>query len=135
MARIHVYRTYRWIDKDPIIGAVKTVVQDEKLKYSMVHDISGVSSTTLHNWFDGDTRKPQNATVTAVTSALGYVRHDRLNRDGTVIIGFEKARDLNWNKEIEKQADFMLQQAGKTKAGQQRKKRRRRAKKNGAGPP
>lgn len=118
MARIHLYRTYRWIDKDPIIDAVKTVVQGEKLKNDMVHEISGVATTTLNNWFRGDTRKPQNATVTAVTSALGYVRHDQLNPDGSVAVGFEKARKLDWKEEAAKQAAFLLQQnsGGKKKS-------------------
>jgi hypothetical protein len=108
MPRVHLYRTYNWIDKDPIIDAVRTVVQDEKLKSSAVHNISGVSATTLESWFSGHVRKPQNATLTAVTSALGYVRRDRLNGDGTVTVAFEKARALNWSKEIEKQAGFVL---------------------------
>lgn len=126
MARINIYRTYRWIDKDPIIDAVRTVVEDEKLKTSAVHNISGVATATLENWFNGDTRKPQNATLTAVTSALGYVRHDRLNRDGSVAVAFEKARDLDWRKEIEKQADFMLEQ------GKKKPKKRAKKKTNGA---
>jgi hypothetical protein len=108
MPRVHLYRTYRWIDKDPVIDAVRTVVNDEKLKSNAVHEISGVATATLDNWFNGHTRKPQNVTVTAVTSALGYVRHDRLKPDGTIAVAFEKARDLDWGKEIEKQADFIL---------------------------
>ena len=126
MARIHLYRTYRWIDKDPVIDAVRTVVQDEKLKNNMVHEISGVAAATLDNWFNGETRKPQNVTVTAVTSALGYVRHDRLNSDGTVSVAFEKARNLDWAKEIEKQASFVL------KHGTTKQKKRARKKKNGS---
>lgn len=127
MARINIYRTYRWIDKDPIIDAVRTVCQDAGLKEHAVHQISGVASATLKNWFDGETRKPQNATLTAVTSALGYVRHDRLNRDGSVAVAYEKARDLDWKKEIEKQADFLLEQ-GKKKP----KKKAAKKKTNGA---
>jgi len=123
MARVQIYRTYRWIDKDPIIDAVRTVVKsEEKLKNSMVHQISGVATATLDNWFDGSTRKPQNSTVTAVTSALGYLRQDSFNRDGTVSIGFVKGRALDYNKEIEKQADWLLKQGVKPK-----KKRRKKA--------
>ena len=126
MARVQIYRTYRWIDKDPIIDAVRTVVKaGEKLKNNMVHDISGVSATTLDNWFEGATRRPQNSTVTAVTSALGYVRRDSFNPDGTVAIRFVKRRNLNYQDEIEKQADFLLKQGGKPK------KKRRKKKSNG----
>lgn len=128
MARVQIYRTYRWIDKDPIIDAVRTVVKsEEKLKNNMVHEISGVSTTTLDNWFDGSTRRPQNSTITAVTSALGYVRQDTFNRDGTVSIGFVKGRALDYQKEIEKQADWLLKQGVKPK------KKRRKKKSNGHG--
>lgn len=121
MARLTIYRTYRWIDKDPIIDAVRTVCQDERLKSGKVHQISGVATATLDNWFNGTTRKPQNSTVTAVTSSLGYVRHDRLKDDGTVEVAFEKSRDLNYQKEIEKQADWIIKHASKTKRRRKRK--------------
>jgi len=124
MARVQIYRTYRWIDKDPIIDAVRTVVKsEEKLKNSIVHQISGVATATLDNWFDGSTRKPQNSTITAVTSALGYVRQDTFNRDGTVSIGFVKGRALDYNKEIEKQADWLLNQGVKPKKKRRKKKK------------
>jgi hypothetical protein len=126
MARVHLYRTYRWIDKDPIIGAVKTIVQDEKLKNNAVHEITGIATATLDGWFNGGTRKPQNVTVTAVASGLGYVRRDRLLPDGTVEVGFEKARKLDWKEEAEKQTKFMLKYNPK-------KKRKAKRKKNGAG--
>lgn len=122
MARIHLYRTYRWIDKDSVIDAVRTVVQDERLKNSQVHAISGVAAATLDSWFSGGTRKPQNATLTAVTSALGYVRRDRMNADGTVTPAYEKARALDWDKEITKQANFVLKH-GTTKQKKQAKKK------------
>ena len=127
MARVHLYRTYRWIDKDPIIGAVKTIVQDEKLKNNAVHEITGIATATLDGWFNGGTRKPQNVTVTAVASGLGYVRRDTLNPDGSVNLGFEKARKLDWKEEAAKQASFLL------KYGTKKKKRKAKRKKNGAG--
>jgi uncharacterized membrane protein len=103
MAKVHIYRTYRWIDKDPIIDAVRTVVKtDEKMNNNMVHEISGVASATLDNWFNGSTRRPQNSTVTAVTSALGYVRQDAFNPDGTVAVGFVKKRKLNYKQGVKK---------------------------------
>jgi hypothetical protein len=123
MARVHLYRTYRWIDKDPAIDAIRTVVQGEKLKANAVHEISGVATGTLEGWFSGGTRKPHNSTLTAVSSALGYVRHDHLNADGSVVVAFEKARDLNWGKEIAKQADFVLKY-GTTKQKQIVKRKR-----------
>lgn len=133
MTRVHIYRTYRWIDKDPIIDAVKTVIRDEKLKNKAVHEITGVGAGTLDNWFNGGTRQPKNATVTAVTSGLGYVRHDKLNPDGTVQISFEKARALDWRTEIEKQADFMLKY-GTAKQKKALARKRKKVPSNGAAP-
>lgn len=119
------YRNYSFTDKDPIIDAVRSVVKDEKLKIGTVHQITGVAATTIDNWFNGETRKPQNATVTQVTAALGYVRRDDLDRHGRVVVGFAKARRLDYRDEIEKQADWLLNHSDKRK-----KKRRRR---NGRG--
>jgi hypothetical protein len=62
--------------------------------------------------FSGGTRRPQNATVAQVTAALGYVRRDELRGNGTVIIGFVKARDLNYQREIEKQATWLMRHRG-----------------------
>ena len=122
MARVTIYRTFRWIDKDPTIDAIRSAVQAEKLNPNQVKDLSGVAAGTVNNWFNGGTRRPQNATLTAVSSAIGYVRHDRLNRDGTVEVAYEKARDLNWRDEIEKQADWLLKHGPKRKARAKRKK-------------
>lgn len=113
MAKVHIYRTYRFIDKDPVIDAIRTVVQKEHLKNSAVHSISGVATATLNNWFDGATRKPQNSTISAVTSALGYVRRDDIDERGNLVIGYRKARDLNYKDEIEKQADWLIKHAVK----------------------
>ena len=91
-----LYRSYSFKNKDPVIDRVRTIVADEGLKYGEIHLISGVSATTLKNWFEGETRKPQYATIAAVTSSLGYkqefVRSKKVNFDAEL----EKAR-----KEIE----------------------------------
>jgi hypothetical protein len=97
--------------------------QDERLNNSQVATLSGVSPATMANICDGDTRKPQNATTTAISSALGYVRHDRLRKDGTVEIAFEKARSYDWRDEIERAADWMLKNDPATQ--------KRKAKRNG----
>jgi hypothetical protein len=126
MARTYIYRSYRFIDKDPVIDAVRTVVQQERLKNSAVHAVSGVATATLDNWFDGPTRQPQNSTVTAVTAALGYARHDEITADGRVVVGFRKRRKLDWKEEALKQADWVIKHA-------QPKKKRAKKKSNGHG--
>lgn len=76
MANVRLYRTYRFIDKDPVIDEMRTLLQDEGLikKLDLVHQLSGVSTSTLENWFNGDTVSPQNRTVSAVATSLGYKR-------------------------------------------------------------
>src|ERR1700739_1300112 len=71
---IRVYRTYNYIDKNPVIDKVRTLVQDQGLikKLGIVHEISGVATTTLDNWFNGTTRNPQHGTICAVVTSLGY---------------------------------------------------------------
>lgn len=118
MAKINIYRTYRFIDKDPIIDALRTVVRDgEHLNDHRASVITGVSATTFHNWFEGGTRCPQNASATAAASALGYVRRDELRKDGSVSVGFVKARATSeeYRNEIKAQADWLLKQGKRKK--------------------
>lgn len=129
MARSYLYRNYRFIDKDPICDALRTVIRSqEHLKNHHVHQITGVAAQTIDGWLDGATRRPQNATVCQVTSALGYVRRDELRADGTVVIGFVKDKDYDYEKEIEKQTQFFLKHHPNAK----KKKSKARKKKNGA---
>jgi hypothetical protein len=81
---------YRFIDKDPVVDEIRTLVQDEGLikKLELVHQLSGVSTTTIDNWFNGETKSPQNRTIMAVVTSLGY-KHS-----------FVKERDLNIEKEL-----------------------------------
>lgn len=105
MAQLSVYRTYRYIDKDPVIDKVRTLVQDEGLfkKLSIVHQLSGVSTSTLENWFHGDTRSPQNRTVCAVITALGYEH------------SFVKSRQIEIEKELQIAARWLARQNDKAK--------------------
>ena len=66
------YKSYSFIDKDPIIDEVRTMVNDSGANYKWIEDHSGVTSNTLHAWFNGKTKKPQAATLNAVARALGY---------------------------------------------------------------
>jgi hypothetical protein len=66
------YKSYSFIDKDPIIDEVRTMVNDSGVNYAWIEEHSGVTAATLRNWFGGPTRKPQAATLNAVARALGY---------------------------------------------------------------
>ena len=72
MVKGFTYKSYNFTEKDPIIDEVRTVFQDAGVTKQWVEDNSGVTSTTLHAWFDGKTRKPQAATINAVLRALGH---------------------------------------------------------------
>lgn len=72
MAKGFTYKSYNFVEKDPIIDEVRTVFQDSGHTKQWVEDESGVTSTTLHAWFEGKTRKPQAATINAVLRCLGW---------------------------------------------------------------
>jgi transcriptional regulator with XRE-family HTH domain len=69
--RTPLYRTYSFLDKDPIIDIMRTLAQDSPYSNAQISDASGVSKATLSNWFNGVTRKPQYCTIAAVAGALG----------------------------------------------------------------
>lgn len=66
------YKSYVFVDKDPIIDEVRTLIDTSGTNYSWIEEHSGVTAVTLRAWFYGKTRKPQAATVNAVARALGY---------------------------------------------------------------
>ena len=123
--QVKIYRTYRFLDKDPAIDAMRTILKDEGLKESQAATISGLAAGTLTGWFYKDTKNPRNSSITAFTSSLGYVRRDRLNKDGQVEVAYVRARQLNWEAEKEKAIEFAEKQ------NSTRPKRRRKKKKNG----
>jgi hypothetical protein len=100
MADLRVLRTYRYIDKNPVIDKMRTVLQDEGLfkKLNLVHELSGISASCLHGLFHGDTRNPQHRTVAGVMSALGYEEQ------------FIKTKDLDIEKERKAAADWFAKQ-------------------------
>lgn len=83
------YRSYQFVDKDPVIDALRTAVSEAKVKYSTLSAESGVSATTLHNWFHGNTRRPQFATTAATARALGMkgIMFNRLGHPYFVVDG------------------------------------------------
>jgi hypothetical protein len=69
MAGFVKYRTYSFVDKDPIIDKVRTAVKESGMSKTSISVKSGVSTSCMHNWFDGATRRPQFASVNAVLRA------------------------------------------------------------------
>ncbi len=65
------YKSYLFREKDPIIDAMRTAFSDSGKTVAQASNESGVSKTTISNWFHGKTRKPQFCTVSAFVSAVG----------------------------------------------------------------
>lgn len=72
MSTLKLYKSYSFKDKDPVIDIVRTMVEDEGKSYREIAMGSGVSHTTLNNWFNGKTKRPQYATIMAVARSMGY---------------------------------------------------------------
>lgn len=68
--RRDAYKSYNFIDKDPIIHEVWDIVKGTSFQY--IEDESGVSVSCLMAWFYGNTKRPQAATVRAVIRSVGY---------------------------------------------------------------
>ena len=77
---VQTYVTYRFRDKDPMIDQLRTACQEaypggdrhRKIDYADISEKSGVSVSTLYNWFEGETRRPQFASMCAVARACDY---------------------------------------------------------------
>jgi DNA-binding phage protein len=73
------YKTYNFVDKDPVIDELRTIIQDtaalkgvsENRMWDTIADDIGMSRGTLWKWFVGDTCYPRHAGVKAVARALG----------------------------------------------------------------
>lgn len=66
-----IYPSYLFVDHDPILDQVDTLIADSGMKLSAVAGRSHVSDGTLINWRLRKTKRPQFATVKAVVTALG----------------------------------------------------------------
>lgn len=75
-----IYKSYVFRNKDPEIDVMRTLVQDHfggKLSSKQLREIEeagGPSTGTMHSWFFGTTKRPQNATLEAAGRAMGYRR-------------------------------------------------------------
>lgn len=70
--KVHLYKTYLFKNKDPIIDKMRTIIQDEKVSYKELAEKSGVSESTYYAWFHGKTKRPQFASTMATIHALQY---------------------------------------------------------------
>lgn len=91
-------RTYRFVDKDPVCDELRTLVHDAGLskKLKIVAELANLHPSTIKNLFHGATKRPQNATVMAIGTSLGYKRDWVRDRDLNVEEELVFARQ--WNK-------------------------------------
>ncbi len=127
MANLIVYRTYPWgkADRDPVLDEVEECINKEGLakKPGIIHELSGVSSTTVYNWLKGKTRSPRYATVMAVFGALGY--HSKMERSSRFDLAAERAEAKRWNMRRE-----AAKLAKETRRKMERKRSRRSSRDN-----
>jgi DNA-binding phage protein len=119
--RVRVLRTYRFVDKDPVIDMCRIMLQDlglfSKKNMAKVAALASLHGNTLHNMFFGDTRRPQHATVMALITACGFE------------ITLKQARKLNFEEELTFARAWNKKQHARLKTMRPRKvaKRRRAA--------
>ena len=91
MAVHKIFRTYRFIDKDPVIDELRTLLQDEGLfdQLAKVAVLANLSYSTVYSLFHGETRRPHNSTASSIGTCAGYER------------GWKKVRrNINWDEEL-----------------------------------
>jgi hypothetical protein len=65
------YKSYLFVDKDPIIDAVRTAQANSGLSFEEIHAKGGATPSTLYGWFYKDVKRPQFTTVAATMLAMG----------------------------------------------------------------
>jgi hypothetical protein len=72
---VHFYPTYhfRANEQDPVIDRMQTIMEDAGHKLGKIHEMSGLSTSTLSNWFTTrKTRRPMYSSIAAFARAHGY---------------------------------------------------------------
>lgn len=115
-------RTYRFTEKDPVCGEIMDMVDSSGLRGKQHIGKIALLATKAHGTIEGilygDTRRPQNATVMSIATALGFKR--------------TWVRDVdNWNLEDELAAarKWIKQQRALQSQEPKRKPKKKRAKK------
>jgi len=73
------FLAYSWIDKDPELDMVKYAIEESGMTLEQIeHETEKVghkvSRYTLLNWYFGQTKRPQNVTMSTVMAILGWER-------------------------------------------------------------
>lgn len=119
--RANIYRTYQFIDKDPVIDNLRTIVEENGLsgKHKIICELSGVSPSTIFNWFKGNTKRPQHATVAAVSSSLGYemefvrARRVDVDKERELAAKWASNQEAKKQRQLTRKANKLLKNGGK----------------------
>jgi transcriptional regulator with XRE-family HTH domain len=119
MAIFRTLRTYRFLDKDPVVDELRTLVGDRGLDKQLGHlaELAGVARSTVHNLFNGETKKPQNRTVMGIATSIGY-RREWVSTEFDLDTELKAARA--WNVKERKRVEELREKAGNPR---KRKKR------------
>jgi hypothetical protein len=95
---VRLYRTYSFIDKNPVIDRCRTILQDEGLfdNLGVAAEIATLRKSTLKNWFFGETRSPQHASVAALLTSVGYEEAWTKKRGTKLDIDAERKKAAAW---------------------------------------
>lgn len=66
-----IYKSYHFVDHDPILDAIDTLIEKRGVSFSYIERKSGVTVGTLRNWHKRKTKRPQFPTIKAVVKACG----------------------------------------------------------------
>ena len=66
------YKSYSFVDKDPMIDYIRTIIHESGETLTKISENSGVNANTISKWLYGETRQPRAASINAVLRALGY---------------------------------------------------------------
>jgi len=91
--RLQLYRAYSFkqTEKDPVIHKIHTMLDDAGVSYHKAAQMSGVSASCISAWIEGETRRPQYATIAAVAGALGY-EAGFVKKDGSNVVNIRKRK-------------------------------------------
>jgi transcriptional regulator with XRE-family HTH domain len=67
-----IYKSYQFVDKDPIIDYLRTVIADYDKSLKQLSLDSGVNQQTIMKWLYGETKRPQAASLNAVLRSCFY---------------------------------------------------------------
>jgi transcriptional regulator with XRE-family HTH domain len=66
------YKSYSFVDKDPMIDYIRTIIHESGETLTKISENSGVGQQTISKWLYGETMQPRAASINAVLRALGY---------------------------------------------------------------